>query len=365
MSANAGEAVKALYTPDEKGRIYCGQGVKTDEFEQLFKDATGLRDENAPLGVNSCTAAIDLSLHLIGVGPGDEVVSVGVTCAATHTSLVNRGAKIVWADIDPITGLIDPNSVARVVSSKTKAVIAVDWAGRWCDYVALKQSVLNSIPIIEDAAHCLYIPEVHGDYVCYSLGPIKHLTTGGYGGMLLPPPHHYKRAELLRWHGLDRHSNADFRAGQNIVEAGYRYHMTDDQAVVGMANLSVAKVNVASARFNATRYARHFKSLPGITMPPFDRTSNYWLHGIIIEGDRDEFQRRMAERGIPTSRAHARNDVHDAFVKATARQDGDLPGTTYFDSHQTNIPGGAWLKATEINEVLEAVPACLTTAALT
>src|SRR6185437_13317926 len=124
MAPEAGEAVKTVLTPDSNGRVYCGEGSLTLKFEQEFTKLAGLPDR--PLGVNSCTAAIDLTLHMLGVGPGDEVIVTPMTCSASNGPVVNRGANLVWADVDPLTGLIRPDSVANVMTASTKAIIAVD-----------------------------------------------------------------------------------------------------------------------------------------------------------------------------------------------------------------------------------------------
>lgn len=351
MSSAAGPAIEKLFMPDKDGRTYVGQGPKTDEFERTFADRTGL--SQAPLGVNSCTSAIDLALHLIGVGPGDTVIMPPMTCSATGGPVVNRGAKILWADVDPILGTILPLSVASLVDEHTKAIIAVDWGGRACDYAALRDVTGGAIPIIEDAAHRLYAPADHGDYVCWSFGPIKTLTCGGYGGALLPPQAEYNRARLLRWHGLDRLSNNDFRCQQNILEPGFRYHMTDDLAVVGLTNLPLAQHGVKRARINAFWYER-LRDIPGITIPPFDPSSDYWIYNILIHDDRDDFMQRMARQGVTTSRVHARIDIHSGFRAATLNP-GPLPGVDFYDAHQTAIPVGHWLSAEDRDHVVDAV----------
>lgn len=364
MSAQAGAAIADLYTPDEKGRVYCGQGSKTDEFEQTFAKRTGL--SRAPLGVNSCSAAIDLALTLIGVGPGDEVICSPQNCTASNGPVVTRGAKIVWADIDYITGNIYPESIPVLVNQHTKAVIAVDWAGRSCNYSKLRDALQSAsarsrrfdqdIPIIQDAAHRLYVTGDTGNFVCWSFGPIKHLTTGGYGGALLPPAAQRKRAELLRWHGLDRTTgSADFRCAQDITEVGYRYHMTDDQAVVGLSNLYIAEHSVAMARKNAQWYCEQLANIPGIVVPPFDPNCDYWIFGLLIEQDRDRFMQYMSEHGIPTSRVHARNDIHTGFAQASTNTHAQRIGVDYFDAHQVNIPVGWWVTEEERQFICSAV----------
>lgn len=131
MTADARRAADDALTADAAGRLMIGQGPLVDRFEAQFG-----RYVDAPrdvLATNSCTSALDLALHLIGVGAGDEVITTPQTCTATTGVIVNRGAVPVWADVDPLTGLIDPGCVARLVTPKTRAIMAVDWAGRSCD----------------------------------------------------------------------------------------------------------------------------------------------------------------------------------------------------------------------------------------
>ena len=127
---------------------FIGQGPVVEEFENKLWGV--LKSKTRPVTVNSCTSAIDLALELIGVGPYDEVISSPQTCFASNVGALHRGARIRWADIDPATGLMDPSSVAKLITPKTKAIIAVNWAGKFCDYAALK---LFNVPVIEDAAH--------------------------------------------------------------------------------------------------------------------------------------------------------------------------------------------------------------------
>ena len=128
---------------------FIGQGPVVEKFEdELWK---WLGCKTRPVTVNSCTAAIDLALDIINIKPGDEVIATPQTCFASNVGAIHRGARLRWADIDPLTGLIDPESVKKLVNSKTKAILAVNWAGKFCDYKALKAT---GVPVIEDAAHC-------------------------------------------------------------------------------------------------------------------------------------------------------------------------------------------------------------------
>jgi perosamine synthetase len=195
MSGQAKAAVAETLTPDKlTGRLYIGEGPRSDEFEAAFTNY--VRAPHDVVLTNSCTSALDLAAQLCGVGLGSEVITTPMTCTATNGVLANRGARIVWADVDPITGLIDPMDVARKITPKTRAIMAVDWAGRSCDYATLRHfaetarhgGLFNPIPIIQDAAHHLGVDlsRPHGDYVCWSFQAIKHMTTGDGGALLTP-----------------------------------------------------------------------------------------------------------------------------------------------------------------------------------
>ena len=339
---------------------YVGEGAYVKVFEHQFAELVGAREAPEPeppvLAVNSCTSALSLALHLIGVRDR-VVITTPMTCAATNNAIVSQGGRIAWADVDGVTGLITVDSVARRYyaaryhGQKVAAIVAVDWGGRVCDYSRLKDS---GLPVVQDAAHSLGA-SIGGDYTAWSCGPIKHLTCGGTGGVLLVPDEQRRRARLLRWHGLDRLSTDNFRCEQDILEAGFRYHMTDVEASIGIANLEMIESILERHRANAAYYHEALAELPGVTLPPPDPSSAWWLYCLLIDRDRDGFMRFMAERGIETSRVHRRNDEHPAFRAACVNPDDRLPGVDYFDRHQVSIPVGWWLSRSERDRVAEAV----------
>jgi dTDP-4-amino-4,6-dideoxygalactose transaminase len=345
---------KVAMSPDAPARVaavlasgYIGQGEQVERFEAALQHLLDL--SAPPLTTNSCTSAIDLALHLIGVGPGDEVITTPVTCTATNSPIVTRGAIPVWADVDPLTGLIDPKSVERNITSRTKAVIAVDWGGALCDYASLAAICEDEdVPIIQDAAHSL-TAGVGGDYVCWSFQAIKHLTTGD-GGALWCPPEQMERARLLRWYGLDRRSKADFRCEQNIAEAGYKYHMNDIAAAIGLANIELVNSTIAAHVLNAGYYDHHLEGR--MQRAPWDATSAWWLYTLLVD-DRQGFIAHMADHGVACSPVHARNDTHAAFHFPN----GPLPGVDHFASRNVAIPVGWWLSNDDRRQVVEQVAA--------
>jgi dTDP-4-amino-4,6-dideoxygalactose transaminase len=329
---------------------YVAQGPKVDELENKLWEI--LKTKTKPVTVNSGTTAIDLALDLSGVGYGDEVISTPMTCFATQIGAIHRGAKIRWADVDPLTGLIDPESVRSLITDKTKAIIAVNWAGRLPNYNALKSF---GVPVIEDAAHCWgSLPEnvERGDYICYSFQAIKFLTTSD-GGIVVCPEDKERQARTLRWFGLDRDSNEDFRYRQNIKQAGYKYHMNDVSASIGLANLSLANAGLEKSRANAKELHARLSGLPHIVMPPFDENSSYWIFPILVNGpDRDGFIKYLAKNNIVGSPTHHRNDENDCVVHFKEK---DLPNLEHFNRNQLNIPVGWWLTREDIDHIIKTI----------
>lgn len=330
---------------------YVGQGSKVDEFEARLKSFLDL--PRAPVTVCSGTVGLDLIWHLLNLRAGDEVISTPMTCSATNVNLVTRGVKIVWADVDPVTGLIDPEDVACKVSTRTRAIVAVDWAGRVCDYRALKR---HGVPVVEDAAHSLLstrggeqIGRCGGDYVMWSFQAIKHLTCCD-GGAILVPESQDARARLLRWYGFDRTKGDSFRCSQDISEAGYKYHMNDLSAAVGLGNLPWAEWVVGEHRKNAAHYHDALSGLRRVAPPPPDDGCSWWIYCVLAE-DQKGLIRHLASRGIAASPVHSRNDRFSAFDFPR----GPLPGVDRFCSTEVAIPVGWWLTRNDLDLVVEAV----------
>jgi len=273
---------KVFMTPAANGKVaevlssgHVAQGPRVDEFENRL---TKLLDTPFDvLAVNSGTSALHLAYHLIGIELGSEVIVTPMTCAATITPLIQLGAMIVWADVQP-TGAIDPDSVASLITKRTRAVIAVDWGGTPCDYKRLRMLVPTHIPIVEDAAHAMLagrqgrsiasFAAQDNIYVCYSLQAIKHLTTGDGGLLVCPSSEATERARKLRWFGLDRKSLADFRCAQDISEAGYKFHMNDIAAAIGLANLEHLDHVVGAHQLHAFTLHQHIAAIePAIRRP--------------------------------------------------------------------------------------------------
>lgn len=328
-----------------------------EEFEYKLKEWLDVRYLNT---TNSGTSALQLALTLAGVKHNNRVISTPMTCTATNTAIRAVGGQIVWADIDPLTGNIDPNYVEDILRKECapvsmaqkrhqiKVVMLVHWGGYPCDLDAFNLlSQKYGVKIIEDAAHAFGATYngrkigSHSDFVCFSFQAIKHLTTVDGGAVVCREEADWKRGKLLRWFGIDRESpRKDFRCEENVKEAGFKYHMNDVNATIGIHNIDDMHEVLKTHQDNGTYYDKFLKGIPGITL--LKRNPNclsaYWIYTLLAD-NRKYFMESMAERGISTSQVHSRNDTHDMFNSYRC----PLPGVDAFTEKQVNIPVGWWV----------------------
>jgi len=310
---------------------YIGEGNVVQEFEVAFAEA--VRAPRRVLATSSCTAALALAYQMVGITSNEAVVVTPLTCFATVAPLLSRGARIIWVDVDPATGLMIPeDAVAKALRYGARAIVAVDWGGRIADYEALHQA---GIPVIQDAAHDGLAPILdgpHGDYVCWSFQAIKFLTTGDGGALLCPNEERTERARLARWYGLDREKGDSFRCSQNITVVGHKYHMNNIAAAIGLANLSLAREMQERQR----QHSRYLAAM-GLGLAPRDR-DGAWLHTVLVR-DPISYRQNMARYGVEVSPVHARCDQH-SVVQAFTWSGAELPGVDSFAAHQVNLPIG-------------------------
>jgi len=336
---------------------YIGEGPRVDEFERLL--AARIQSNNA-LAVNNGTSAIQLALRLAGVQQGDDIISTPMTCAATNMPVLAMGANIVWADIDPWTGEIDPADVLRKITARTKAVICVHWGGYPCDLDALRHiAEEHGISLIEDACHAIgstYRDRPvgsHSDFVCFSFQAIKMITTVDGGALVCKASAAHDRGRRLRWFGIDRQTACiDLRCAGDIAEYGYKFHMNDVTATIGIEQLHYLDYNLEAHRENARSYDAAFRNLRCLQPLRYspERTSAYWLYTLRVKG-RDAFMGYMHKAGITVSQVHVRNDLYTAFRNYKS----NLPGVDEFTSEQISIPVGWWLTQRDIEHIIAVV----------
>ena len=336
---------------------YIGEGPRVEEFEQRL---TQCFSNNNVLALNNGTAALQLALRLAHVNHGDEVISTPMTCSATNEPILAMGAKIVWSDINPWTGNIDPADVVRKITPKTKAIMCVHWGGYPCDLDELNTiAVEHGVKLIEDACHAFgstyHGKKIgsHSDFACFSFQAIKEMTTVDGGALVCKSKDDCERGRLLRWYGIDRKAECkDLRCENDIVEYGYKFHMNDVTATIGLEQLKYVGKTIEKYRANAARYDNAFQNLKAVQPLRYknDRSSAHWLYTMRVK-NRQRFMEHMKAAGITVSQVHARNDTHTAFKDFKC----DLPGVDEFVCEQVSIPVGWWLTEKDVSYICNTV----------
>lgn len=347
---------------------YTAQGPKVDAFERALSKR--LSNSNT-IAVNSGTSAIHLAIDVIKQTdklPANTVVlSSPLTCAATNLPVIHNGFRIRWCDVDRLTLNIDLDDVIQKLDSTTRILIFVDWGGYSIDHerlLSIKDYYQNKfgheLHIIEDAAHAFGstdygkpIGSFDWLFTTFSFQSIKHLTTGD-GGLLVTPKRFYKQARLARWFGLDRDNKIDFRSCQDIHYPGYKFHMNDVAASIGLENLKVVDEFIDKQRNNSEFMANSITN-EKIHMLEYDKfnESSCWLFTLFVD-DRENFQSYMHSKGIETNPVHVRNDKLSVFKQFGS---GTLKNLDHIDKHRICVPVGWWLSFDELQYIVETINA--------
>jgi perosamine synthetase len=332
---------------------YIAEGETVIEFEDKLSK---LLDNPYCLTVNSGTAALHIALTLIGIGPEDEVISTALTAEPTNTTIALTGASVVFADLDLETGLLNPSSIESCITEKTKAIMVVHYAGMVCDMNRINElSKKYQIPVIEDSAHA-FLSKFKGKYIgsnsaytCFSFQAIKHLTTIDGGLLCLKNEDEYNRAKKLRWFGLDKKVP---RSKANIKEAGYKYHMNNVNATVGLVQLEYLNDNVFKYIENGKYFDEELKNILGVHLLPYykDTEPSYWLYTMKVDR-RDDFIEMMRKNNISASPLHLRNDRHSVFNS----NKGETPNLDIFYESYVHIPCGWWVSKVDRKNIVELI----------
>jgi dTDP-4-amino-4,6-dideoxygalactose transaminase len=249
-------------------------GPKVKKFEADFAAYVGVKHA---IAVNSCTAALELSLAALDIGPGDEVIVPTLTFCATANVVVHRGAAPVLVDVGE-DFQIDPAAIERAITPKTRAIVPVHYGGQPCDLEAvLEIARRRGLAVVEDAAHAIgaqYDGQrigVHGLMTAFSFYATKNMTTGEGGMLTTNDPALADRLRVLSLHGMSRDAWARYtEVGSwyyEVCEAGYKFNMTDLQAALGIHQLKRLDVFIARRRDIAAQYAAAFADLEGLILP--------------------------------------------------------------------------------------------------
>jgi len=353
------------------------QGAKVEEFEQQLIETL-----QTPyiLTLNSATSGLTLALRLlhnsnIEIGwPGinketDVVLTTPLTCTATNWPILANGLKLQWVDVDKKTCCMSLEDLEKKITKNTKVIYVVHWGGSPIDLNKLdellerKKLEIGFRPwVIEDCAHA-FMTKYDGKYlgshnnICvYSLQAIKHLTTGDGGLITLPNKELYDRAKLLRWYGIDRDkrnfSRKDFRLENDIVEWGYKFHMNDLNATIGLCNIKHIEHLINIHKANAYRYNNELTGLNKVKLLELDEKSesSYWIYTLLVD-NAENFINFMKNKGIVCSQVHKRNDVHTCVSEFVC----ELPNLDEIETKYVCIPVGWWVSNEQISYIIGSI----------
>jgi dTDP-4-amino-4,6-dideoxygalactose transaminase len=291
-------------------------GPKTKQFEREFATYVGAKHA---LAVNSCTAALHLSLEALGVGPEDEVITSPMTFTATAAVIEHLGARTVFADVEPETLNLDVRRIEERITPRTKAILPVHFAGQAVDMDPLLELAgRHGLPVVEDAAHAIptrYKGRLIGtlsDMTCFSFYATKNLTTGEGGMITTDRDDLADRVRLMHLHGMSRDAWKRYTESGSwayeILAPGFKYNLSDVASAMGIPQLHACESFHARRREIALRYREAFADLKGVRTPRVADDQAHGWHLYVIQVDpagltigRDEFIREMLARKIGVS----------------------------------------------------------------
>jgi dTDP-4-amino-4,6-dideoxygalactose transaminase len=355
---------------------WIGTGPKVAQFEQEFAHLKGVPQEQVA-AVNSCTAALHVSMIAAGLSPGDEVLTTAMTFCATANAIIHAGATPVPVDIDSQTLNIDTDALEQRITPRSRAIVPVHFAGRPCDMDAIMRiASKHDLLVIEDCAHAIETQwrgqhaGTFGDFGCFSFYVTKNVVTGEGGMVLARSAEMIDRIKVLSLHGMTkdawRRFGDDGYKHYEVVEAGFKYNMMDLQAALGIHQLRRVESNWQRRREIWQAYQQAFADLPaGLPAEP-DKDTRHACHLytlMIDERDcgmtRDQFLEKMSAAGIGLG-VHYRSLTQQPYYQETfGWRPDDYPVSSKFGDQTVSLPLGPGLTAENVERIIATVRALL------
>lgn len=351
---------------------WLGTGPKVKRFEQEFAVYKGV-DPDRTAALNSCTAALHVSLLAAGIQPGDEVITTAMTFCATANAAIHAGATPVPVDIDRNTLNIDPQQIEAKITDRTRAIIPVHFAGRACEMDAIMAIAdKHGLKVIEDCAHAIETEidgqkaGTFGDFGCFSFYATKNVATGEGGMVIAKSRESIDRIKILSLHGMSR--DAWHRFGDEgykhyqVVEAGFKYNMMDLQAAIGIHQLERVERSWRRRREIWARYQEAFEALPiGKPTEPAQNTRHaYHLYTITIRQDdcgmsRDAFIDKMGRANIGVGVHYLSLAQHPYYREHFGWSAADFPVANEFGLTTVSLPLSPKLTDLQVDYIIETV----------
>lgn len=357
----------STFLPDEAGKevskILKSKWINTGKQEKTFREKLCKRfNFKYCVACNSGTAALKAALATIGVGPKDEVVTTPYTFIATNTSILEMGARPVFADICYNTLNINPSSIAEKINQNTKAIMVVHYGGIPCDMDEIREiGKTYNLPIIEDSAHALgskykekYIGE-EGDIITFSFQVVKIINTGDGGLITTTNEKYYELLKRLVWYGVDRENKITELIDplpNDIDILGFKANMNDIVATLGIVGIDNFDLPFYRRKKIGELYRKELSDLNKVKLLHYPKyiTPNYQIFPIHVT-DRERFSLFMRDKSIMVNVNNRRNDRYTIFGGISSR----LPETEKADQDTILVPLHADLSDKDVNRILEAI----------
>jgi|SRR5271157_154634 len=362
------EEIKAVVDVLRSGWLTTGPRVR--EFEAAFAQYTGA---SHALAVNSCTAALHLALAAIGIGEGDEVILPTMTFAASAEVVLYFRARPVLVDCQENSFHVDPEKISSAISHRTRAILPVHYGGVPCDMDSiLHLARRHNLKVVEDAAHALpsrYREKMIGtigDITCFSFYATKTLTTGEGGMATTENPDYAERMRTLSLHGISKDAWKRYTAEgswrYDILEAGYKYNLTDLQAALGIVQLAKCDAMCAQRAAIAAKYNHALESLDVFETPSSPRNMQHAWHLYVLEVNpsalrinRDRVIVELHRRGIGTSVHFIPLHLHTLYREQFGYRSGQFPNAEERFARALSLPIYPGMLPEEVDRVVSAL----------
>ncbi len=355
---------------------WLGTGPKVARFEHNFARYKNISPANVA-AVNSCTAALHISMIAAGLEPGDEVITTPMTFCATVNSIIHAGLTPVLADVHPSTFNINPEAIEAAITSRTRAILVVHFAGRPCEMDKIMTIAKQyNLCVIEDCAHAIET-EYHGEktgtignFGCFSFYVTKNVITGEGGMVLAQQEQDINRVKRLALHGMSkdawhRFGDSGFKHYQ-VMECGFKYNMMDIQAAIGIHQLARVDENWQRRKVIWNRYQEAFAEFPVVC--PIDPAPNtrhgYHLYTLLIDKQqtgitRDEFLDAMTKENVGVGVHYLSIPEHPFYQQKFGWKPEDYPQAMKIGRQTISLPLSAKLTDDEIKNIVLAIRSIL------
>jgi len=349
---------------------WIGTGPRVARFEELFRKYIGVR---GAVAVSSCTAALHLAMLVSEVGPGDEVITTPMTFCATANAIVHTGARPVFVDVERDTGNIDPSLIASAITSRTRAILPVHYAGRPCRMDEIQELTRrHGLLLIEDAAHAVEAAYhgrkigTIGDLTCFSFYATKNVTTAEGGMVTTADIELAEKIKMYALHGLSmdawrRFSDEGYKH-YDVRVAGFKYNMTDLQAALGIHQLARLERNTARREAIWARYNEAFEALPVVGPAPVEPGTIHGRHlyTILLKTEaigksRDRVLNELIRLNVGTGVHYTPVHLHHYYREKFGHKPGDFPNAEWIGDRTLSLPFSGKLSDQDVDDVIAAV----------